>query len=87
MTRSKHTEAQIIAALKRSKQAGRLRMWRAWGVSKHPIYAWKERFGGIRSSEVQKVRAPEDENGQLKRLVANLSPDRKILKAVIAKSA
>jgi hypothetical protein len=55
-------------------------------VSKHTIYAWKAKFGGIEVSEAQKLRALEDENGRLKRLVADLSLDREMLKAVIAKN-
>jgi putative transposase len=55
-------------------------------VSKHKIYAWKAKFGGMDASEAQKLRALEDENGRLKRLVADLSLDREMLKAVIAKN-
>jgi putative transposase len=56
-------------------------------VSKQSIYAWKAKFGGMKASEAQTLRALEDENGRLKRLVADLSLDREMLKAVIAKTA
>jgi putative transposase len=46
--------------------------------------AWKVKFGGMEASEAQKLRAPESENGRLKRLVADLSRNREMLKAVIA---
>jgi putative transposase len=59
---------------------------REYGVSKHTIYAWKAKFGGMDATEAQKLRALEDENGRLKRLVADLSLDREMLKAVIAKN-
>ena len=87
MSRSKHTEAQIIAALKQV-EAGRTvdDVAREQGVSKHTIYAWKAKFGGMDASEAQKLRGLEDENGRLKRLVADLSLDREMLKAVIAKN-
>jgi putative transposase len=87
MSRSKHTEAQIIAALKQV-EAGRTvdDVARECGVSKHTIYAWKAKFGGMDASEAQKLRGLEDENGRLKRLVADLSLDREMLKAVIAKN-
>lgn len=87
MSRSKHSEAQIIAALKQV-EAGRTAddVARECGVSKHTICAWKAKFGGMETSEAQKLRALEDENGRLKRLVADLSLDREMLKAVIAKS-
>jgi putative transposase len=87
MSRSKHTEAQIIAAL-RQVEAGRTvdDVARECGVSKHTVYAWKAKFGGMDASEAQKLRGLEDENGRLKRLVADLSLDREMLKAVIAKN-
>ena len=87
MSVSKHTEAQIIGALKQL-DAGRKAedVAREVGVSKHTIYAWKAKFGGMDASEAQKLRALEDENSRLKRLVADLSLDREMLKAVIAKN-
>lgn len=88
MSRSKHSEAQIIVALKQV-EAGRTAedVARECGVSKHTIYAWKARLGGMEATEAQKLRSLEDENGRLKRLVADLSLDREMLKAVIAKTA
>ena len=87
MSKSKHSEAQIIAALKQV-EAGRTvdDVARECGVSKHTIYAWKAKFGGMEASEAQKLRQLEDENGRLKRLVPDLSLDREMLKAVIAKN-
>ena len=87
MSKSKHSEAQIITALKQV-EAGRTAddVAREYGVSKHTIYAWKAKFGGMDASEAQKLRALEDENSRLKRLVADLSLDREMLKGVIAKN-
>ena len=87
MSKSKHTVAQIIAALKQV-EAGRTvdDVARECGVSKHTIYAWKAKFGGMDASEAQRLRQLEDENGRLKRLVADLSLDREMLKAVISKN-
>jgi putative transposase len=87
MSRSKHTEAQIIGALKQV-EAGRTAedVARECGVSKHTIYAWKAKYGGLEVSEAQRLRQLEDENGRLKKLVADLSLDKEMLKAVIAKN-
>jgi putative transposase len=87
MSKSKHTEAQIIAALKQV-EAGRSvdEVARENGVSKHTIYAWKAKYGGLEVNEAQRLRQLEDENGRLKKLVADLSLDREMLKAVIAKN-
>lgn len=87
MSKSKHSEAQIIAALKQV-EAGRTTddVAREYVVSKHTIYAWKAKYGGMEASEAQRLKQLEDENGRLKRLVADLSLDREMLKAVIAKN-
>jgi putative transposase len=72
MSVSKHTEAQIIAVLKQV-EAGRKAedVARECGVSKHTIYAWKAKYGGLEVNEAQRLRLLED--GEM-------------LKAVIAKN-
>jgi putative transposase len=59
---------------------------RELGVSKHIIYAWKAKFGGLDVNEAQRLRQLEDENHRLKKLVADLSLDKDTLKAVISKN-
>jgi putative transposase len=87
MTKSKHSEAQIIAALKQVDAGRRAEdVARECDVSKHTIYAWKAKYGGLEVNEAQRLRSLEDENSRLKRLVADLSLDREMLKAVIAKN-
>jgi putative transposase len=83
MSRSKHTEAQIIAVLEQV-EAGRRTddVARECSLSKHTIYGWKAKYGGL----AQRLRQLEDENSRLKRLVADLSLGREMLKAVIAKN-
>ena len=61
-------------------------MARECGVSQATIYTWKAKYGGLELSEAQRLRSLEDENSRLKRLVADLSLDKEILKAVIAKN-
>jgi putative transposase len=87
MGKSRHTEAQIIAALKQV-EAGRTvdDVARESGVSSATIYAWKAKYGGLEVSEAQRLHSLEDENSRLKHLVADLSLDREMLKAVIAKN-
>jgi len=87
MSKKRHTEAQIIAALKQVEAGRRVEdVAREAGVSQHTIYAWKAKYGGMEVSEAQRLRSLEDENSRLKRLVADLSLDREMLKAVIAKN-
>jgi putative transposase len=87
MSKRKYSEAEMIGALKQL-EAGRtaLEMGRELGVSKHTIYAWKAKYGGMSVSEAQRLRQLEEENGRLKKLVADLSLDKEMLKAVIVKN-
>jgi putative transposase len=87
MSVSKHTEAQIIGALKQM-EAGRKAedVAREVGVSKHTIYAWKAKYGGMDVSQAQEAKQLRDENTRLRKLVADLSLDKDMLQAVIAKN-
>ena len=87
MSRTKHTEAQMIAALKQM-EAGRKAedVTREVGVSKHTIYAWKAKYGGMDVSEAQEARRLREENNRLRKLVADLSLDKDALQWVIEKN-
>ena len=67
MSKSRHTEAQIITALKQV-EAGRTAedVAREQGVSKHTIHAWKAKYGGMDVSEAEEVKHLRDENARLK---------------------
>ena len=87
MSKSNHSEAQMIGALKQL-EAGRTAedIGRELGVSKHTIYAWKAKYGGMSVNEAQEAKQLREENTKLKKLVVDLSLDREMLKAVIAKN-
>ena len=87
MPTRKHSEAQIIEALKQV-EAGRTAadVGRELGVSKPTLYAWKAKYGGLEVGEAQRLRQLEDENRRLKKLVADLSLDKDMLQAVIRKN-
>ncbi len=78
---------QIIGVLKQV-EAGRKveEVAREVGVSKHTVYAWKAKYGGLEVSEAAELRSLRDENTRLKKLVADLSLDKEMLKALIAKN-
>ena len=87
MKKGRFTEEQIIGVLKQH-EAGRkvTDLAREIGVSEGAIYAWKSKYGGLEVSDAQKLKGLEDENRRLKHLVADLSLDREVLKAVIRKN-
>lgn len=87
MPKQRLSDEQILTVVKQL-EAGRTagEMAREVGVSQHTIYAWKSKFGGMESSDGLKLRHLEDENGRLKKLVADLSLDREMLKALLIKN-
>ena len=88
MGKGKHSEAQIIAALKQVEAGRKVEdVARECGVSKHTIYAWKSKYGGMDGSEAQEVKHLREENARLKKLVADLSLDKDMLQSVIRKNS
>ena len=88
MSKSSHTEAEIIEALKQV-EAGRnaADVGRQYGVSKHTVYAWKAKYGGLEVSDAQELKQLREENVRLKKLVADLSLDKDMLQSVIRKNS
>jgi len=88
MSKSGITEAQMIEALKQM-EAGRTAadVGRQYGVSKHTVYAWKAKYGGLEVNEAQELKQLREENARLKKLVADLSLDKDMLQSVIRKNS
>jgi len=81
MKRARFTEEQIIAVLKKHKaEAKTAVLARKHGVSKAAIYNWKAKFGGMDVSEAKRLKALEDENAKLKKLLAERMLDAAALK-------
>ena len=56
-------------------------------MSKHTIYAWRSKYGGIDVSEAQEVKHFREENARLKKLVADLSLHKDMLQSVVRKNS
>lgn len=86
MKRSRFTEEQIIAVVREHESGGDAnQICRRVGISRNTLYAWKKKYRGLDVSEAKKLRKLEDENGRLKRVVADLTLDNQILKEVVAR--
>jgi putative transposase len=86
MKKSKFTEAQIIFAIKQNETGIKVdEICRQIGISQATFFNWKKKYGGLGVSELKKLRQLEDENAQLKKLVADLSLDKHMLQEVIKK--
>ena len=86
MRKSRFTEEQIIAALKEHDAGARVPdLCRKLGVSEQTFYRWRSKYGGMEVSDARKLKALEEENRRLKHLVADLTLDVQMLKAVNAR--
>jgi len=76
----------IAFALRQSETGTRVEeICRQLGVSQATFFNWKKKYGGMGVSELGKLRLLEEENAQLKKLVADLSLDKQMLQDVIKK--
>jgi putative transposase len=83
MRKSRFTEAQVVGIIKESETGAKTEeLCRKHGVSPTTFYKWKSRFGGMEVSDVAKMRALEDENRRLKRLLANSALEIDALKII-----
>jgi len=85
--KTRFSEEQIIAVLR--EQEGGIKIadvCRKHGISSATLYAWKAKYGGMDVSQARKLKVLEEENGRLKRLLADAMLDNAVLKEVAAKN-
>lgn len=86
MKKSKFTEEQIAFALRQAEGGVKVaEICRKMGVSDATFFNWKKKYGGLGVSELRRLKQLEEENRQLKKLVADLSLDKQMLQDVIQK--
>lgn len=84
--KKRFTEEQIIRILGEAEAGTKIKdLCRTHGISDATYYNWKAKYGGMTVSEAKRLKALEEENRQLKKLVADLSLDKQALKAVLEK--
>ncbi len=86
MKRKRFSVEQIVAVLKQAEVGVPVvEVCRQVGISEQTFYRWKKQFVGLEIDQVRQLKQLQEENGKLKRLVAELSLDKAMLQDVLAK--
>ena len=86
MRKSRFTDAQIIAVLYEWDAGAKVvDLVRKHGVTEQTLYRWKKKYGGLQASEAKRLKALEEENRQLKRLVAEQALNLQVVKDLLGK--
>lgn len=87
MKKSRYTEEQIIGILKQHQAGlGAKELCRKHGISDATFYKWRSRYGGMEVSDARRLKALEDENRKLKKLLAETMLDASTLKEMLGKN-
>jgi putative transposase len=86
MKKSRFTEEQVIYCLRLAESGAPVSdVCRQMGISEATFYVWKKKYASLGVAELRQLRQLQEENGRLKRLVADLTLDKQILSEVIRK--
>ena len=86
MQRKRFSEEQIIGILREHEAGAKAaELCRKHGMSEATLYNWKAKYGGMEVSEAKRLRALEEENSKLKRLLAEAMLDNASLKELLSK--
>ena len=85
MKRARFTEEQMVKILREADKWPVAEVAKKHGISDQTIYAWRKRFGTLEAADVKRLRQLEQENGRLKKMVADRDLEIDVLKEITRK--
>ena len=86
MRKSRFTEAQIVGILHEHEAGAKIaELCRRHGITETTFHRWKRKYGGLQLSEAKRLKALEEENRQLKRIIADQALNLQVVKDLLGK--
>lgn len=85
MKRKRFSVEQIVAVLKQAEVVPVAELIRQVGITEQTLYRWKKQYKGLETDQVRQFKQLQEENGRLKRVVAELTLDKVMLQDVLSK--